>query len=540
MRCYKNKNGGSPGNLLRVVLAALWGVLLASPAVTTFHFAAGSQVQPAWSLVTSVTLLLSAWLLLPPRLFLACSYPLALLALACAVTDLQRDVSLLELMAQWRTFAPEEVADALRPYASSLAVAGVALAVVAAVVWPPPGVRRSPALRAGAAVALAMAFFLAPDGDRGRAWPLNALIVTAAAITDMPELGASSTRAMDASPRRASSTWGARLDRPSAARQTFVFVIGESVRADYLKECGGPDKIRSVRDGAVVACDVTAGADVTSESVPLLISRESPGHGVRVSADGTFQHAFAEAGFSTYWFDMQADVVAWPDAASRIFRSGPDRSLLPLFDEALAKGSGRKSIVLHGLGAHSPYCQRFDPATAPYADACDRLDDAAPSARTIADWRAMYANAVDGSVGFVNDVIQRLEHVPGEAFLVYTPDHGENLLDDERALFGHALHQPTRWAIRVPAIFWANPAWRAAHPAEWRMLQANASQPLMHVDMVPTLLSAAGIRYDDRRRLPANLLAAPVPPRERLVQKSLGFTTDWDSLLHDAGAPSPL
>src|SRR5205085_1522366 len=106
-------------------------------------------------------------------------------------------------------------------------------------------------------------------------------------------------------------------------------------------------------------------------------------------------------------------------------------------------------------------------------------------------------------------------------------DHGENLLDVDRTLFGHALRRPTRWTMRVPAIFWANRAWQEAHPAEWRMLQANATQPLMHADMVPTLLAAAGIRYEDRRRLPANLLAAPVPPRARVVQKSLGFTVDW-------------
>jgi glucan phosphoethanolaminetransferase (alkaline phosphatase superfamily) len=324
----------------------------------------------------------------------------------------------------------------------------------------------------------------------------------------------------------------------TGARATYVLVIGETVRADYLKECGGPKGIRPVRDGALVACDVTAGSNQTSDSVPLLISRELPGHGVRVSADGTFQHAFAETGFSTYWFGTQAESVAWPDAATRKFASGPDERLLPLLDEALGRETGGASIVLHGMGAHSPYCDRFDPRTAPYPDACKQLGSL-PAEGALREWRAMYANAVDASLDFVNTVIARLERVPGEVFLVYTPDHGENLLDDRRGLAFHALRKPTRWASQVPAIFWANDAWKAAHPEAWRMLQVNATQPLMHADLVPTLLSAAGIRYRDRRWMAVDLLVAPVPPRERLVQKSPNVAVRWNELLRDAQSPVP-
>ncbi|MBC7662622.1 MAG: hypothetical protein H7276_02325 [Caulobacter sp.] len=58
-------------------------------------------------------------------------------------------------------------------------------------------------------------------------------------------------------------------------------------------------------------------------------------------------------------------------------------------------------------------------------------------------------------MAFVGGVIDRLRREPGEAFLVFTPDHAENLDDDPRQLFGHALRRPTRWDTRVPAIFWA-------------------------------------------------------------------------------------
>jgi glucan phosphoethanolaminetransferase (alkaline phosphatase superfamily) len=523
-----------PWGSFRFALATCWIVLLASPAVTTFYFA--GAVVPAWSIAGSVAFFLAASLLMPPRVALVCSYPLVLLALACTVADLQTGVNLLELVAQWRTFAREELIDALRPYVGWFAAAVAALAVLAAILWPRRRTTRPAlSLRLGGAAMAAAVLFCMPAADRVRAWPINALLVTAVAVTDMPGWGAPATMAMSVSPRDPASIWGAEQKPAVAGRQTFVFIVGETVRADFLRECGGPSRVRAVRDGALVACDVTAGANVTSASVPLLISRELPGHIARVSSDGTFQHAFAEAGFSTSWFGTQAEAVAWPDAAVRTFQVGPDRILLDMLDQALARGTGHMSMTLHGTGAHSPYCGDFDVATAPYHDACDQLTGR-PSNANAGAWRAMYANAVDSSVGFINAVIERLERQPGEAFLLYTSDHGENLRDDQRALSYHAQRRPTRWEIQVPAVFWANAAWKSAHPDAWRMLQANTKQPLMHADMVPTLLAAAGIRYRDRRPFAANLLAAPVPPRERIVQKDFGLTTDWNALVREADA----
>jgi glucan phosphoethanolaminetransferase (alkaline phosphatase superfamily) len=151
-----------------------------------------------------------------------------------------------------------------------------------------------------------------------------------------------------------------------------------------------------------------------------------------------------------------------------------------------------------------------------------------------ANVRATYANAVDATVRFIDGVIDQLRTQRGEVFLLFTPDHADNLYDDSRQLRGHALTRPTRWDIRVPAVFWANDAWRAAHPAQWANLQAQAAAPLMHADMVPTFLAAGGVAYDEPRKLAIDLLDATVPPRRRLVQRELGATTDWDTLVREA------
>jgi arylsulfatase A-like enzyme len=74
------------------------------------------------------------------------------------------------------------------------------------------------------------------------------------------------------------------------------------------------------------------------------------------------------------------------------------------------------------------------------------------------------------------------------------------------------------------------------HREQWSTLLANRTQPVMHMDVVPTMLGAAGIRYEDARALPVDLTRVPVPKRERFVQVRAGVRLDEDKLRRDAGS----
>jgi hypothetical protein len=79
-------------------------------------------------------------------------------------------------------------------------------------------------------------------------------------------------------------------------------------------------------------------------------------------------------------------------------------------------------------------------------------------------------------------------------------------------------------------IVHANEAWRRRHPAQWQRLAANRAARVMHADVVPTLLGAAGIRYEDARTNVVDLSNATPGPRTRFVLRRLGETTDGDQL----------
>lgn len=519
------------------VLRLAWLLLLILPAASST-----SATEP-WDIDSRTLFALSCWLVvgtrlvLPARWFFPLSLPVLLLGVVCMGADFLRHVNLLDLALQWQTFSRAEVAATMRPYAVPI---GVAALVLLAACWlcarVPEERRFARWLPAGVAAITAVLALVVPRVAWVRAWPLDAALVAASAASGSQSLLATLRPALSSvDPRDPGATWHARLTS-TAARQTVVFIIGESVRADYLRECQGPQGVRSAGADALVACDVTAGSDATHTSVPLLVSREMPGHPLRVSTDATFQHALSEAGFETHWIGDQGNSLAWPDAQ---FQAYPDvvhsdiEALMPPLADALARPAPRKAIVLHAYNAHDPYCHRFDPAHAPYPVDCQRLNTA-PEPSLAAPLRLSYADAIDASMAFVGAVIDTLRREPGEAFLVFTPDHAENLDDDPRALFGHALRRPTRWDTRVPAIFWANDAWRAAHAAQWARLQAQVARPLMHADMVPTFLAAAGVAYDDPRTGVVDLLDAPVPARDRVIQQALGSTVKWSVLEAEA------
>jgi glucan phosphoethanolaminetransferase (alkaline phosphatase superfamily) len=512
-----------------------WLLLLVLPSATTFSSSLSWDASPLFLLLATVWCFGLLWLLLGPRLFFIATYPLALFAAMVLIADFIRSVNLLEMVMVGGGAEGHEAASSLRAYALPIFIAAIALAIPVAIAnahdWKRSLSPRSRKLAAVALGALGVAMLLLFPATFLRAWPINLASLGVASITGRTEFLATALPWSPINPRNASATWQASRQASTASHETYVFVIGESVRADRLAACGNPRRVL-MSHPAIVYCDMTAASSSTHTAVPLLVSREMPGSTLRVSTDATFLRAFEEAGFRTYWFGVQPESVAWPDAnVEKFVRVGnSDREdLLPLLRSALAEPHPRKLIVLHAYNAHFPYCDRYPQAQALIKSACPAASSL-PTRATRQQWLDVYDNSVAESLAFLDAVAFELEARPGEAFLAYTSDHGENVVDDERELIAHALKFPTPYDIRVPAIFWANAAWQSSHAAKWRVLEANRHAQAMHADLVPTLLGAAGIRYAERRREVTDLTTAAPPKRTRWALKRLGEKIDADEL----------
>jgi glucan phosphoethanolaminetransferase (alkaline phosphatase superfamily) len=518
---------------------AIWLALLAAPSITTFSSTNTWDVAPLGLLAANLWVVALAWMLAGRRWFFLLTYPLALFGAFSVAADLMRNANLLELLLVGATDAAE-IASTLRPYAAPAAIVAIILFMMAA--WPafvhppqPAGPARSRMRWAAAALlAVGATFAAAAPATFMRAWPINIATLAVAKAADRADIVGTTLPYAGVNPRDPHASWNARRARPGPdVDETYVLVIGESVRSDRLKACGNSRDVAVASAPVLVFCDVTSGSSSTHTSVPLLVSRETPGQIVRVSRDATFMKAFEQAGFQTSWLSVQDAQVAWPDAqqAQYLAVAGTDTaSLAAPFRQALQSPAHRKLIVVHTYNAHFNYCDRYDKSHALVQVDCDRFRNTLPNAETRPLWLGAYDNATQESMRFLDQLIDALKQQRGESFLLYTPDHGENILDDDRHLFQHALAFPTRWDTRVPAIVWANDAWRGSHAGQWGQLERNLREPLTHGDVVPTLLGAAGIDYEESRASVADLTRRKPPARIRWVQKSLGAVVDGDKI----------
>lgn len=524
--------------LLRQLPALAWAALALLPCLTTLPLVTRWEAS-AWQIAaTSCWYLAVAWLALPHRAFVALTVPLVFAGAVVSAADWMDSVNLLELLAVAYTFRPEEIAATLQ--ARMLALAGLALALCAMLVvaWrsPPAAGRSRPALAAVALCGAGMALAF-PAAAWREAWPFNLAGAIQDGLAGNHGIGLPDLERIRHSPRDRFQDWGARRGETPAAREVYLLVVGESVRSDRVPGCGGRKGITPPPAGALTYCDMLAGASATHSSVPLLISRGLPGWRERVPADASFIRAFETVGFETFWLGVQERSIAWPDAANQAFEPTPrtDRqALLPLLDAALARPSPRKLIVLHAYNAHGPYHERYEASNAPFAADPARLKGS-PSRTDLAIWWNAYDNAIDESMRFLGAITARLDALDAQVFLAYTPDHGENMLDDVRGLTLHALKRPTLWDTRVPLVVWSSRAWRAAHADRWAQLENNVDAALMHMDVVPTLLGAAGVQFDEHRTLPIDLTRGKVPARTRFTQVRPGETVTFEALLREAG-----
>lgn len=518
------------------LIDCVWGAILLIPALTIFSSTHVRDLEAACLLAATAVFFGLLRALLGLRLFLVLTYVPALFGVLALGADLLRDVDLIG--AALIRPDPHEAWPVIQPHVHWIALTAALLAAPLWILFRTPSIAKARGKRPSAAlatitVAAVTCGAVFPDTVL-RAWPLNVISVAAASAIGRDDFISTASPYAATNPRSASASWGAsRLPGLHPPKETYILIIGESVRADRLAACGGQKQVGLSHRDAIVYCDVTSGSSSTHTSVPLLISRDMPGGAFRVSKDATFMKAFEQAGFHTYWLAVQEKGIAWPDAGTDMFvtiKRTDSESLLPSLRSVLAQNAPRKLIVLHAYGAHFSYCDRYDPATAAFLADCSKLSEL-PDDSTLPDFIRAYDNAVAESLRFVDAVITEAAQAGGSSFVMYTADHGENLLDDGRKLFQHALKDPTRWDTTVPAVMWASEEWRGSNSARWERLRANHGAKVMHADLAPTLLGSAAIGYVDERRVAVDLgTMSPAADRTRWIMRRLGEKMDGDQL----------
>ena len=234
-----------------------------------------------------------------------------------------------------------------------------------------------------------------------------------------------------------------------------VFIIGESLRADALMVEGrGPwsDALsKRIQLGLGIRfSDACAGGNATYTSVPRLLTAVDPADGIGAARNPTIL-AFAKAAGAKTAYIMNHESWVVPESGHDFIEKTSSMEHPAFDDEAVTalegflrrSGTGPKAAVLHLYGQHFNYQDRYPPQHFPPE----------PPELTVEQLEALrYGRAAEYGVKVLLDAASVLDRQTEPAFLIFTSDHGENLMLDHTGKRYHAGSVSGLNDTMVPAL----------------------------------------------------------------------------------------
>lgn len=324
-----------------------------------------------------------------------------------------------------------------------------------------------------------------------------------------------------------------------AQRQIYVLVIGETLRPDRL-QLNGYNRATTPRlsgtKNVISYTNMVSPWAWTRMSVPVILSRKSATDQRYFPTETSVVAAFKEAGFSTAWLSTQSplgvhdsSIALHASEADQVQYLNPvgykkegfyDDILLPAFERVLQQNEQKQLIVLHTLGSHFSYADRYPQA----------FDLFTPSGKGQSismhdqNSRVLLNNAYDNSVAYTDfilfNLIKQLEQSQSISSLFYVSDHGENIFDGQCNKSGHGHN--TERDYRVASILWTSELYNLNYPQKKSLAEQRREQPLMTSNVFHSLLDLAGIEYPDQK-LTKSWLSPDWRPSSRILQQGLDF-----------------
>lgn len=311
--------------------------------------------------------------------------------------------------------------------------------------------------------------------------------------------------------------FGARLEPGRPETETHIVVIGESSRSANwsLYSYQRPTNPRLTGlEGLYVFLDAASPASTTSRSLPLSFSFATPETPDRFYENRSFVTAFREAGYKTWWISNQgthrnavgnqlalimgeADVVVPTNYG--FWNTVLDGEMLPELERALKDDAPRKLIILHALGSHTNYPQRYPEGM--MLGLPDIPVRQAHAYKGIGETEAEVIDQYDRTILYtdwlLSEIIRRHEAIGSHGSVVFFSDHGQRLYDDEQMQKGHGFKGFRHQDGEIPLLVWLPGVTRDAEKDRVEAIGINARKPVTTADLTTSMLDLAGISVPD-------------------------------------------
>jgi len=330
-----------------------------------------------------------------------------------------------------------------------------------------------------------------------------------------------------------------------AQRQVYVLVIGETGRRDrwqlYGYERATNPELSAVPE-LVKFDDLISPWAASRLSVPTIVTRKRATDTSASFDERSVMHAFAEAGFQTYWLSNQlavgefdspiaivahdADHVSFYNVADWGKPGNYDEVLLAPLKAALASDARKLFIVLHTLGSHMNYAYRYPPAFDRFTPSLKDVPNA--DYYSMANAQRIY-NSYDNSILYTDHLIAEVIRVlraekDTVSTMWYTADHGEDLISESCKFAGHG--NGTASDYPVPSVFWYSDAYAQSFGPQLAQLREHAAVKATTENFFESLIDMAALDFPGHD--PSwSLFSAHWQPHTRLVHAL--FDVDFDT-----------
>lgn len=290
-------------------------------------------------------------------------------------------------------------------------------------------------------------------------------------------------------------------------REIYVLVIGEASRAASWSMFGyerETNPLLKTRKNLVPFYDMLTQANATHKSVPIILAPVSAENFNDIYERKSVITAFKEAGFKTIYISNQVSnrslIDYFSEEADRrvdinikenelLSISQPDGNMLPALREAINADTTNLLVIMHTYGSHFNYSERYSREFAKFTP------DQAPAVNYRN--RAAVVNAYDNSILYtdyvLNEIINILDSTHACTALLYTADHGEDIMDDSRKRFLHASPVPTYYQLHVAAFAWFSSEYIHRFGDKYETALEHSHSPATTGIMFHTLIDMASI-----------------------------------------------
>lgn len=297
-----------------------------------------------------------------------------------------------------------------------------------------------------------------------------------------------------------------------SVQETYVLIIGESTTRNkmslygYQRDTTPRLKKFKKENTLYVFNNVVSSAVGTLANLKRIVTFANAEDSSEEKLSANLVNLFKTAGFKTFWISNQL-ILGLNDTITSVFARQADNhhftnttnsktfdeKVLPILDKYLEDNANKKLIVIHLIGTHMKYRNRF-PKEYIHFQTKEGIE-----LKDFHNERSIqYKNDYDNSVLYhdyvLTEILNRLKRKNDYAAAIYLSDHGEEVYDT-RNLHGHPGTHKTLNLFEIPFLIWVSENYRTEN--NFTISNKKLSEAYVSDDLIHTLLGISGVYSEE-------------------------------------------